>query len=262
MRIGLNLRTEMLDAFLDQRPDIDWVEIVAENFFSAGAHHDKVMRLRADYDLSLHCLNMNIGGTDALEDAYLQNIASLCEKFQPTLVSGHISYEMHAGERLHDLLPIPFNAESLDNSVARVAQIQETLQRRILLENLSYYVEYEDSDIAEVEFLNALAKNSGAGLLLDLNNIWVNTNNISKYEMDDFLGSLHWESVGEVHLAGGEEQDGLLIDTHGAPVPEQVLTALRTWQDKLPANVPIVYERDNNVPSFPDIISYLQNLVV
>lgn len=261
MQIGLSLRTEMLDAFLQHKPDIAWLEIVAENFFSAGAHHDKLLRLRADYDLSLHCLNMNIGGTDALDDGYLRQVAALCKKFQPQLLSGHISYETHAGERLHDLLPIPFTTESLQNAVARVMQIQEALQRRVLLENISYYVEFQDSDIAEVDFINALAKRSGAGLLLDLNNLWVNAVNLKHNAMHDFLQALHWDMVGEIHLAGGEEQEGLLIDSHGAPVPDQVLTALRAWQDKLPAHVPIVYERDNNIPSFTKLISYLQSLV-
>ncbi|MDE3269443.1 MAG: DUF692 domain-containing protein [Pseudomonadota bacterium] len=259
MQVGLSLHTEMFDAVLEHQPDIAWLEVVAENFFSAGGHHDKLLRLREDYDLSLHCLNMNIGGTDALDDMYLQNVAALCAKFQPTLLSGHISYETHAGECLHDLLPIPFNTESLRNSVARVGRIQETLQRRLLLENISYYTEYEESDIAEVEFNNALAKDSGAGLLLDLNNLWVNHVNL-RYSVADYLAALHWDSVGEVHLAGGEEQDNLLIDTHGAAVPAQVLALLRTSQDKLPATAPIIYERDTNIPSLPDLLRFREQL--
>lgn len=258
-QLGLNLRLEYIDALLDTRPPLACLEIIAENFFTPGAHHAKLEKLRSDYELVLHCLGMNIGGVDPLDRNYLALIAELRKKFAVRHISDHLSVERHAGIYFHDLLPFPFNAESLSNVSARVARIQDYLQENILLENLSYYVEFNSSDIPEVEFINALLHKTGAGLLLDLNNLWVNEQNLAQ-PARAFLDTLDWTKVAQVHLAGAETIDALQIDTHGAEVPAPVLQLLHAYREKLTPTTPLIYERDSNLPTWSALLASIAQL--
>ncbi len=253
-QLGLNLRLEYIDMLLATRPPLSCLEVIAENFFTPGAHHKKLEKLRADYDLTLHCLGMNIGGVDPLDKRYLSKVAALRRKFSPRHVSDHFSVERHNGICFHDLLPFPFNAESLRNVQARVTYVQDFLQESLLLENLSSYVEFSSSDMSEVEFINAVMHRTGARLLLDLNNLWVNEQNLAA-QAQDFLAALAWPRVAQVHLAGGEVKDNLHLDTHGADVPPQVLQLLHGCRAKLAPTTLIVYERDNNLPAWHTLLA-------
>ena len=259
MQLGLNLRLELLDDFLRELPDISCLEIIAENFFSAGIHHQKLARLRENYAITLHCLSMNVGGVDAIDQDYLHKIRALREKYQPLHVSGHISFEQYNGKYLHDLLPFPFTQETLANTVARVEEIQAVLGERILLENISYYIEFSENSFSEVEFINNLTQTTDAGILLDINNLWINSHNLA-HNMDEFLAKINWGRVGEIHLAGGEKQDDLLIDTHGSSVSPQVLATLQQQQQHLPSDTPVIYERDTNLLPYPELLSYFRQL--
>ena len=253
LQLGLNLRLEYIDALLATRPPLSCLEVIAENFFTRGVHHQKLEKLRADYELTLHCLGMNIGGVDPLDKKYLTNIAALRDKFAPRHISDHFSMERHAGVCFHDLLPFPFNAESLRNVQARVAYIQDFLQENLVLENLSYYVEFNSSDMTEVEFINAVIHDTGARLLLDLNNLWVNEQNLG-HRAHAFLAALAWPRVAQVHLAGGELHDTLHIDTHGADVSRQVWQLWRSCKAELNPATLIIYERDNNLPAWQTLL--------
>lgn len=258
-QLGLNLRLEYIDDLLQTRPSLSCLEVIAENFFTLGAHHKKLEKLRADYEITLHCLGMNIGGIDPIDKQYLHKITELRKKFAPQHISDHFSVERHNGICFHDLLPFPFNAESLHNVQARVAYVQDFLQENLVLENLSYYVEFDSSDMTEVEFINAVLHNTGARLLLDLNNLWVNEQNLG-YCADDFLAALDWRHVAQVHLAGAELSGTLHIDTHGADVPQQVWQLLHLCQAKLDPAMLIIYERDNNLPTWQVLLDDLYSM--
>ena len=259
LQLGLNLRLEYIDILLATRPPLACLEVIAENFFTEGVHHQKLEKLRADYDITLHCLGMNIGGVDPLDQQYLHKIATLRDKFAPCHISDHLSVEQHAGICFHDLLPFPFNAESLRNVQARVAYIQDFLQENLVLENLSYYVEFKDSDMSEIEFITAVIQQTGARLLLDLNNLWVNEQNLG-HRVHDFLAALDWQQVAQIHLAGAETSDALYIDTHGADVPAAVLQLLRDYKTKLAPATLLVYERDNNLPAWQTLLADLKRM--
>ena len=259
LQLGLNLRLEYIDDLLLTKPPLACLEVIAENFFSPGAHHAKLEKLRADYEITLHCLGMNIGGIDPLDLGYLHHIDTLRKKFAPRHISDHLSVERHAGICFHDLLPFPFHADSLRNVTARVTQVQDFLQEKILLENLSYYVEFTDSDVSEVAFINNIIRTTGAQLLLDLNNLWVNEQNLG-HSAAAFLTELDWTAVAQVHLAGAETIDNVQVDTHGAEVPPPVLQLLHEHKHKLAATTPIIYERDRHLPSWPTMLANINHL--
>lgn len=259
MKLGLNLRLELIDDFLRERPPLACLEIIAENFFSPGPHHRKLEKLREGYDFSLHCLGMNIGGSDPLDLDYLQQIKQLRKKFQPLHISDHLSVEHHEGIYFHDLLPFPFTSETLQNVKSRVTQIQEYLQTNILLENLSRYIEFRESSISEADFIGAVVRDTGAGILLDINNIWVNQQNLA-CSAERFLATIDWSQVGEIHLAGPERIENVVVDLHNSEVPEPVLELLLRYRSQIPAAMPIIYERDKDLPNYPDLISYVREL--
>ena len=253
-RLGLNLRLEYIDELLQTRPPLACLEVIAENFFTPGAHHAKLEKLRADYELTLHCLGMNVGGVDPLDMQYLRRIAALRQKFAPRHISDHFSVERHAGVCFHDLLPFPFNAASVSNVRTRIARIQDFLQENLVLENLSYYVEFKSSTMTEVEFINTVTRTTGARLLLDLNNLWVNEQNLG-HSACAFLDKLDWQRVAQIHLAGAERFDALQVDTHGAAVPAPVLQLLQSYQTNLAPEMLIIYERDNNLPPWQTLLN-------
>lgn len=260
MRFGLNLRLELIDDFLSHRPSISCLEIIAENFFTVGGHHRKLEQLRQDYQLSLHCLGMNIGGVDPLDNNYLAKVKELARRFKPLHISDHLSVEGHRGRYFHDLLPLPFTEESLANVCRRTQTVQDYLGEPLLLENLSYYIEYKDSTLNEAEFLNALCTNSDAKILLDLNNILINQVNLG-HSAEQFLMTIDWSRVAEIHLAGATAQpDELLIDCHNAEVSDELLTLWYRYRDRLLPTVPVIYERDNDLLSYKQLNSYSEQL--
>ena len=260
MRFGLNLRLELIDDFLLYRPPLSCLEIIAENFFTVGGHHRKLEQLRRDYDISLHCLGMNIGGVDPLDTDYLSRVKELARRFQPIHISDHLSVEGHDGRYFHDLLPFPLNEDSLANVCQRTQTVQDYLGEPLLLENLSYYIEYKDSTLDEAEFLNAVCADSKAKILLDFNNIVINQANLG-HSAEHFLATIDWSRVAEIHLAGATAQpDELLIDCHNAEVNDKLLRLWHRYKHRLLPTVPVIYERDNNLLSFEQLIVYSEQL--
>jgi uncharacterized protein (UPF0276 family) len=250
--VGLNLRLETIDEFLEQKPNVSLLEVIVDNWLSPGAHHKKLEKIRMDYPISFHCVGMNIAGTDKVNDAYLRDIKKLKEKFEPIHISDHLCVTAHAKHQHHDLLPFPLNDAYLENTVERVSYIQDYLNETILLENLSYYVEYKSSHMSEIEFLEKLSNQTSCSYLLDLNNIWVNQQNLDT-TVADYLKLVDWEKVKEVHVAGPEKVNGIYVDTHGTEIYPELLTIIESYRNHL-KKVPVIYERDNNILELQDLI--------
>lgn len=254
--VGFNLRLRYLDEILRDKPQVAFWEVIAENLFENPEALALCEKIREDQPFALHCVGMNLAGTDALDSGYLAAIAELQERLDPFITSDHLCWQRHRGVSHHDLLPFPLNPANCSRVSARVQAVQEHLGRRIAVENLSYYVEYRASTLAEVDVMNEVAATSGCGLLLDLNNIEVNEANLGVSKLE-YLERLDLDNVMEIHVAGGEEIDGVIIDTHGkvpTPFQHEALTheALR--------GRPICYERDQHIPPLSESLELVEVL--
>jgi len=254
--VGVTLRLDHIDAILETKPDLPYLEIITENWFSDGPHHQKLEKLREDYEVLFHCVGMNIGGVDPLSESYFAKVNELKKKFEPRHISDHLCFQKHNNKYHHDLLPFPFNEESLDNLTKRTLQAQELIGESLLIENLSYYVEFSATDMSEIDFINELLKRTDANMLLDLNNIWVNEQNLS-FSCEEYLNKVNWNKVKEVHVAGAELFDDVVIDTHGSDVNEAVLSLLEKHKSHI-KNLPVTYERDNNIPPLNELLNQVQ----
>lgn len=254
--VGLNLRLENIDEILEQKPKLPFLEIIVDNWFSLGPHHKKLDKIRQDYNLSFHCVGMNICGADPIDIKYLETLKELKNKYQPMHISDHLCMTAHENCHHHDLLPFPHNEEYLKNAVDRVLYIQDYVQEQILIENLSFYIEYKSSEMTEIEFINKLMNKTDCLSLLDLNNIWVNEKNLN-IKTKDYLENVQWERVKEIHLAGPEIVDGIYIDTHGTDMYPELIDMISNNSDKI-KDKPILYERDNHLNGLVHLMNQKQ----
>lgn len=221
-RAGIGLRAPHYRELAERKPALAFLEVHSENFFGGGgAPLATLERFRSEYAISLHGVGLSLGSADALDPEHLGKLARLVDRIEPALVSEHLSWSSIGGRFANDLLPLPRTRESIGHVVGRVQAVQERLGRSILIENVSSYLEFEDSTMPEWEFVAEVARHAGCGILLDVNNIWVNAANHG-FDARDYLDAIPAEAVGEIHLAGFEESGALLIDTHGAPVSADV----------------------------------------
>ena len=223
---GIGLRAPHLQRVLAERPRVPWFEMHSENFFGAGgAIHAALERVRADYPLSLHGVGLSLGSADALDGEHLATLRDLVRRYQPGLVSDHICWGAVGGVHLNDLLPLPFTVEALDLMVSRVQQVQDALGREFLVENVSSYLTFEHADMSEWEFVAELVRRAGCGLLLDVNNVYVNSINHG-FDAHAYLRAMPGAAVREIHLAGFTRKEALdvplLIDSHSRPVDAAV----------------------------------------
>jgi len=219
---GIGLRPQHHAEFLERRPALGWVEVHSENFFARGGmQRDVLAEVCAHYPLGLHGVGLSIGSTDQLDRTHLAKLARLERDYKPILVSEHLAWGSVDGRYMNDLLPLPYTAEALRHMAARVGIVQDFLGRQILIENVSSYLQFESSEMAEWEFLATLASESDCAILLDVNNLYVNAVNHG-FDPREYLNSIPPRAVQEIHLAGHSvERLGtreLLIDTHAAPV--------------------------------------------
>jgi len=249
---GIGLRGAHHDAFVDGKPSIGWLEAHSENYFAEdGLARATLERIRTHYDMSLHGVGLSLGSTDPISETHLKNLRRLVERIEPALVSEHLSWSSVNGRYLNDLLPLPYTKEAVEHLSSRIVQTQDYLQRPILIENVSGYVEFTASSMSEWEFLRAVAETSGAGILLDVNNIFVNAQNHG-LNAAKYIRSIPKEVVGEIHLAGHSEQvfgdQRILVDTHDAKVCDDVWSlydlAIETYGPK-----PTLIEWDSKLPS-------------
>ncbi len=251
--VGVGLRAPHYREMLATRPNLAFLEVHSENFFGDGGQPLSFLeRFRAHYPFSFHSVGLSLGSTDGLSDRHLGKLRAIIDRFEPALVSDHLCWCAVDGAHVNDLLPLPYTEEALAQICTNIDQAQEYLGRSILVENVSSYLEFECSEMPEWEFLAAVAKRTGCGILLDINNIFVSASNHG-YNATDYLDAIPAAMVKEMHLAGHERSDRLLIDTHGAPIAAAVwdlyADAVRRFGD-----VPTLIERDTNIPPLVALI--------
>lgn len=255
-RAGIGLRAAHHGEWIAQRPDVGWFEIHAENYFAEGGLLPDILdTLRRDLPLSIHGVGLGLASTDPLDESHLRQLARLQDRYQPAVVSEHLCWGAADGIHYNDLLPFPFTETTLTHVAARVQCIQAQLRRPILLENLSSYVTFEESSLAETEFLTELIGRTDCGLLLDLNNLVVNAENHG-IDPERYVVSLPADAIGEIHLAGhAYDRYGdrtLCLDTHDRSVPDRVWDLYRFTLRQLGAK-PTLIEWDAKLPTLPTL---------
>jgi len=254
---GLGLRRQHYKEVLATQPKVDWFEAISENYMDAGGsprHYLEAVRER--YPVVLHGVSLSIGSVDPLNRHYLQSLRRLIDDIEPAWVSDHLCWTGVDHTNLHDLLPLPYTEESLSHVAGRVAQVQEFLGRRILLENVSSYVSYTVSEMSEWEFLGEVAERADCLLLLDINNIYVSACNHG-FEPLDYLEGVPPQRVQQFHLAGHSRNGEHIIDTHDQPIVDPV------WQLYAEAvrrfgPVSAMIERDDNIPPLAELLAELE----
>lgn len=256
-RSGVGLKAEHVEAILAEGPDLGFFEVHAENYMGAGGPpHRRLEAIRTRYPLSLHGVGLSIGSPRPLDKQHLERLAAVARRYEPGLFSEHLAWSSHDEGFLNDLLPLPYTPETLATVCEHVDQTQEALGRRMLLENPSTYVLFAESTISETDFLAEVARRTGCGLLLDVNNVIVSATNHG-FDPLAYLDAFPLRSVGEIHLAGyAESQDDagrpLLIDAHDSPVREGVWALYGETIRRL-GPTPTLIEWDNDVPDWPTL---------
>ncbi len=249
---GLGLRTEHYQHVIEHKPQVDWFEIISENYMVPGgkplANLDKI---REDYPMVMHGVSMSIGSTDPLNTKYLQNLKQLIARVEPHWISDHLCWTSVDHTNSHDLLPLPYNETTIQHIVDRISQVQEFLGRRMLIENLSSYVSYKNSDMPEWEFFNEIAKRADCHLLLDINNIFVSANN-HHFKERDYVDGIDSDRVMQFHLAGHSYNGKMIIDTHDHDVCDPVWELYEYALQRYGA-VSTMIERDDNIPEFAEL---------
>ncbi len=249
---GLGLRTEYYQHVIDHKPQVDWFEIISENYMVPGgkplANLDKI---RADYPMVMHGVSMSIGSVDPLNLDYLTKLKQLIARVEPHWISDHLCWTTVNHINSHDLLPLPYNEATIDHIVDRIKQVQDILGRQMLIENLSSYVTYNNSEMPEWQFVNEIAKRADCYILLDINNIFVSANN-HHFDPHDYVNGIDSERVMQFHLAGHSYNGDMIIDTHDHDVCDPVWD-LYGYALKRFGAVSTMIERDDNIPSFAEL---------
>lgn len=251
---GIGLRTTHFAPLLEQGGTADWFEVITENFLGVGGRPRAVLdRVRAERPIVLHGVSLSIGSVDPLNEDYLSAVRALADEVQPAWVSDHLCWGSFGRHYAHDLLPLPFTEEALDHVVSRVQHVQERLGRRMLLENVSSYLQYTASRLTEWEFLAEVARRADCLLLLDVNNVHVSAYNHG-FAPADFLAGMPRDRVAQIHLAGHSDLGTHLLDTHDAPVPEPVWTL---YQDAVRrfGRVSTLVEWDDHIPPLDEVLA-------
>lgn len=255
--VGVGLWPAHHGRFMDAMPkSIGWVEVVSENYMpwpgqKFGPSISFLEQIRREVPVALHGVSMNLGSADPLDMDYLKRLNELIERVEPLVVSDHLAWTGVNGQNLHDLLPVPYIRAALELMVQKIQQAQDFLGRRILIENPSTYVQYVHSEMHETEFLNEIVKRTGCGLLLDINNVYVCSVNHG-FDPVEWLRNLNLEAVEQIHLAGHSDVGGFLVDTHDAPVCEEVWSLYRWLMERQAARY-VMIERDGHIPAWDEL---------
>lgn len=254
---GLGLRTQHYEAILAERPAIDWLEIISENYLVPGGRPlDYLDRIRADYPMAMHGVSLSIGSDDPLDRDYLRRIAALAKRVEPAWISDHLCWTGVGGRNMHDLLPLPYDEATLDHVVERIGQVQEALGRRLVLENVSSYVTWRRSTMPEWTFLAEVARRADCLILLDVNNIHVSAFN-HDFDPLAYLDAIPAERVQQIHLAGHEDNGSHIVDTHDHPVIDPVW---RLYGEAIRRCGPVstMIERDDRIPPLGELVAELE----
>ncbi len=246
---GLGLRFPHYQYIMENKPNIDWFEIISENYLCAHQGYiDYLVDLRKDYQIVMHGVSLSIGSTDPINLSYLAKLKNLSKKIDAAWISDHLCFTGINGYNSHDLLPIPYTKEALNYLIPRINQVQDFMQQAFVFENASTYLEFASSDICEAEFINQLCQSTGCKILLDINNVYVNSYNHG-FSAFDYIDQINEKNIVQYHLAGHSNQETHIIDTHDAMVADAV------WQIFAYAIAkkgfrPTMIEWDDKIPEF------------
>jgi uncharacterized protein len=250
---GIGLRPVHYQQVVEQRPAVDWLEVISENFMVPGGNPRRVLRaVREAYPVVMHGVSMSLGSVDPLREDYLAALEQLAADVQPSWISDHLCWSSIGGHSGHDLWPLPFTEEALAHVAARVHQVQERLRRPMLVENVSSYLQYAHSTLTEWEFLAELTRRTGCSLLLDVNNIFVSAQNHG-FDSLAFLEGIPKGAVGQMHLAGHSREGELLIDTHDHPVCDEVWELYRAAVERF-GRISTLIEWDDQIPPLERLV--------
>ena len=255
---GLGLRVDHYETILNSEPAVDWFEIISENYLVPGGKPLHYLdRIRERYPLVMHGVSMSIGSTDPLNVDYLKQLKELARRVEPAWISDHLCWTGVHGTNLHDLLPLPYTEETIAHVAARIREVQDYLGRQMLIENVSSYVSYAQSQLSEWDFLRTVCERADCLLLFDVNNVYVSSVNHG-FDPLDYLNGIPAERVQQMHLAGHEDHGRYIIDTHDHPVPDPVwelyAQALRRF-----GPVSTMIERDDNIPPLDELVTELDH---
>ena len=253
---GLGLRSHYYEAILAQRPAVDWFEVISENFMVDGGKALYYLdAIGEHYPLVMHGVSLSIGGPHALDMDYLQRLKQLARRVNPAWISDHLCWSRGNAHQLHDLLPLPYTEESLQHLVARVRQVQDVLERPLVLENVSSYLRTAADEYSEWAFLARLSELSGCELLLDVNNVYVSARNHG-FDPWQFINALPAQRIRQIHLAGHSDYGNYVIDTHDQPVCDPVWQLYQRSLELL-GPVATMIERDDHFPPFEELLGEL-----
>lgn len=257
-KAGIGLRSVHYKQIANEKPDIAWLEVHTENFFSQGGLLVNLMdKIRSNYPLSLHGVGLSLGSSELVKDNHLKKVKDVIELYQPDLISEHISWSNSSQNVMNDLLPLPYNSESLKVICRNIDYVQNFLNRQILVENPSTYLEFKTSTMQEVDFVNEISKISGCGILFDVNNVFVGHKNHG-INFNEYLEKIDLTKIQEVHLAGHAkvkiEGQEILIDDHGHYICDEVWQIYEKLINKT-GSLPTLIEWDNNIPSLDVLIN-------
>lgn len=253
---GLGLRAPHYDAILSDRPNVGWFEIITENFIGAHTgYRDFLADLRADYPFVMHGVSLSIGSTDPLDRDYLKRLKSFADFLAPAWVSDHLCFTGVQGKNTHDLLPVPYTEDALRHIANRVRQVQDILERPLVLENPSTYIAFNGQTLSEAEFIAALADEADCALLLDVNNVHVSAFNHG-LDARAYIDAIPAHRIAQIHLAGHKDCGHYKIDTHDREVPDAVWDLYR-YTIAAKGFHPTMIEWDDAIPAFPVLLAEL-----
>ena len=257
--VGVGLRLPHHQPIIEQRPDIGWLEIHSENYFNRYTpQYQQLLAIIEHYPMSCHGIGLSLGSVDPINCEHLKQLKQLIEVVNPFAVSDHLSWSSVNGQYFNDLLPLPYTEQALDVFCTHVEQVQDYLNRQLLIENPSSYLSFKHSVIPEWEFLTAVQQRTGCGLLLDLNNLYVNSFN-HQFDCQTYLDAINPDTVKEIHLAGFTvkpfPEGEIWIDTHSKPVSEPVWQLYRQWIQQNGKHTPTLIEWDAELPSLEILLA-------
>lgn len=262
-KVGIGLRSPHINQILTKTPKISWLEVHSENYYAAGGPAIKTLQeIRKNYPISLHCVGNSLGSSQKIDLVHLKKLKNLIEMIDPFLVSDHISWGAVDGKNFNDLLPLPYTSKSLKAISDNVSVMQDFLKREILVENPSAYLAFKDNEMDEADFINQLTRNTGCKLLLDVNNVFVSSQNNAQFNPKEYLRKIDKKSVKEIHLAGhskskifdGENYKEIRIDTHDDLVCDEVWEIYKDAIKKFGA-IPTLIEWDQDIPDLKVLMS-------
>lgn len=258
--VGIGAKVPFYQDLLDQEWNIEFLEAHIENLFDGGHHFDAMQHLSQKYDISLHGVGLSLGSTTPPSDTDLKQRRHIIDAVNPAMISEHLAWTRFGDNHLNDLLPVYLNQETIRRVSDHVARTQDAFGRRILIENLSRYVDFKENTLCESEVLNQICHHTECGILLDINNIYIQEHNL-KVDAKAFIRNISPEYVGEYHLAGGEQfgDSPLMVDTHGTDIKPPVFNLYEYALEHIGIR-PTLYERDTNLPPLKDMIAQTNHI--